>query len=353
MSLEALKIVVARPGGYNRLEVRSATIPSAGPGEVLVQTDAIGVNFADVVVRLGLYPSAKKYVGWPITPGFEFSGRVLSVGEGVSQLAPGDAVFGATLFGAYASHLVVRSEYVFKRPAALEPAQAGALIVAPLTAWYALVVLGAAAPGKKILVHSAAGGVGSMLVQIGRALGCEVVGTVGSREKAQAVLDLGAHRVLVRGEPGFAEKVLAPGERGYDIVLDANGYETLKLSYRALRPTGRLVIYGAHSMMSRGWARPNPLRLVWGFLRTPLFHPLAMTNANKSVMAFNLSYLFEEVETLRGAMTQILDWIADGKIRPPQTTSYPFREIAKAHAALQSGKTVGKLVLIPEENNLS
>lgn len=349
MSPKAEKIVVARPGGYARLELQSVPVPAPGPGEVLVETDAIGVNFADVVVRLGLYPSAKKYVGWPITPGFEFSGRVLSVGEGVENFRPGDAVFGATLFGAYATHVVVRADYLFPRPEGLEATQAGALIVAPLTAWYALVVLGAAAPGKKILVHSAAGGVGSMLVQIGRALGCEVVATVGSREKVQAVTDLGADRVLVRTEPDFAERLLAPGKKGFDIVLDANGYETLKLSYRVLRPTGRLVIYGAHSMMTRGWARPNPFRLVWGFLRTPRFHPLEMTNANKSVMAFNLSYLFEEVETLRGAMTQILGWLATGELRPPQTTVYSFRQVGRAHEALQSGTTVGKLVLVPEK----
>jgi len=226
-------------------------------------------------------------------------------------------------------------------------AQAAALVVAPLTAWYALVELGAASAGKKVLVHSAAGGVGSMMVQIARALGCHVVGTVGSPEKAEKVLSLGAERVLVRSDPGFKKGLLSPGERGYDIVLDANGYETLRDSYRVLRPTGRLVIYGAHSMMSRGWALPNPFRLLWGFLRTPRFQPLEMTNANKSVMAFNLSYLFSEVPTLRAAMAQILDLIAREQLQAATPTTYPFEKVGEAHAALQSGRTVGKLVLVP------
>lgn len=347
MSQEAQKIVVSRPGGYRRLELRSAPRPSPRPGEVLVETEAIGVNFADVVVRLGLYPSAREYVGWPITPGFEFSGRVLSVGEGVSEFREGEPVFGASFFGAYATHLAVPAPYLFKRPTDISATQAAVMVVAPLTAYYALAVLGAAAPGKKILVHSAAGGVGSMMVQIGKALGCVVVGTVGSPEKAQAVQALGADRVVVRSEPGFSARLLPPGERGFDIVADANGYETLKESYRVLRPTGRLVIYGAHSMMSRGSALPNPLRLLWGLLRTPSFRPLEMTNANKSVMAFNLSYLFAEVDTLRAAMTQILDLTARGLLRPQTPFIYPFREVAEAHKALQSGKTIGKLVLVP------
>lgn len=347
MNLEAKKIVVARPGGYSRLKVCTAEVPAVGPNEVLVQTEAIGVNFADVVVRLGLYPSAREYVGWPITPGFEFSGRVLAVGDAVTTFRPGDDVFGASLFGAYATHVAVPADYLFARPAGMTAAQAAALVVAPLTAWYALVELGAASAGKKVLVHSAAGGVGSMMVQIARALGCHVVGTVGSPEKAEKVLSLGAERVLVRSDPGFKKGLLSPGERGYDIVLDANGYETLRDSYRVLRPTGRLVIYGAHSMMSRGWALPNPFRLLWGFLRTPRFQPLEMTNANKSVMAFNLSYLFSEVPTLRAAMAQILDLIAREQLQAATPTTYPFEKVGEAHAVLQSGRTVGKLVLVP------
>jgi synaptic vesicle membrane protein VAT-1 len=345
MSEAIRRIVVHRPGGYDRLEVESASRRDPGPREVEVETEAVGVNFADVVVRLGLYPSAKEYVGWPITPGFEFSGRVRRVGALVTRFQPGDAVFGATLFGAYASAVSVDQDFLFPRPDALSPEQAGGFVVAPLTAWYALRTLGAVGPGKRVLVHSAAGGVGSMMVQIARVLGAHVVGVVTSPEKASSVQALGADAVIVRRTRQWATEARSRAPGGFDVVLDANGYETLGASYRLLRPTGRLVIYGAHSMMSRGKARPNVFRLVWGYLRTPRFHPLDLTNQNKSVLAFNLSYLFDEVALFREAMTEILAWFSSGQLRAPQIQAFDFDQVGQAHRALQSGRTTGKLVL--------
>jgi len=339
------RIVVHRPGGYERLELEEVARPSLGPHDVEVETESIGVNFADVVVRLGLYPSAKKYVGWPITPGFEFAGRVRRVGSSVTRFRPGGAVLGATLFGAYSSSVVVNEDYLFERPPALDPLAAGAFLVAPLTAWYALRTLGAVGPGKKVLVHSAAGGVGSMMVQIARVLGAYVVGVVGSQAKVRSVEALGANAVLVRGSQAWADQARSLAPQGFDVVLDANGYETLRASYRLLCPTGRLVIYGAHSMMSRGKARPNWLRLAWGYLLTPRFHPLNLTNDNKSVLAFNLSYLFDEVPTFRAAMTEVLTWFSDGQLQAPQVQAFDFERVGEAHRALQSGKTTGKLVL--------
>jgi len=341
------KILVRRPGGYDRLERIDVALPSPSPGEVLVETAGIGVNFADVVVRLGLYPSAKKYVGWPITPGFEFSGRVVGLGEGVADLALGDAVYGVTRFGAYASHVVVPRRQLFAAPSTVPLAHAGAIPVPFLTAYYALVMLGGAGPGKKVLVHSAAGGVGSAAVQMARALGCSVVAVVGSPHKVEAVRALGADVVIDKStEQLFRVAAEAAGE-GFDLVLDANGYETLRGSYRSLRPTGKLIVYGAHSMLSRGSARPNWLKLAWTFLRTPWFSPLSLTNENKSILAFNLSYLFEERELLETAMTRIGAWFESGALGLPRVQEYPFSEVQQAHAALQSGKTIGRLLLLP------
>lgn len=339
------KIIVRKPGGYSRLELISAPDPCPGPGEVLVETASVGVNFADVVVRLGLYPAAKKYVGWPITPGFEFAGRVAGLGVGVEGLRLGDEVLGGVRFGAYATHVVVPHRYLFLRPPSVPLSAAGGAVVAPLTAWYALVELGAARSGKKVLVHSAAGGVGGYLVQMARGLGCEVTAVVSGAKKVQAAMGHGAEIVIDKEEGGWADRARAAAPLGYDIVLDANGYETLRASYTLLRPTGRLVIYGAHSMMSRGRARASLWKLLWGYLRTPRYHPLQLTNDNKSVLAFNLSYLFDEVETLERGMNQVLAWFAEGLVVPPPLSLYPFEDAAQAHEALQSGRSVGKIVL--------
>lgn len=343
------KIVVRRPGGLNRLELVEQESPSVPDGHALIKTASIGVNFADCVVRLGLYPSAKEYVGWPITPGFELSGVIekLGTGDNPRDLRVGDAVFGVARFGAYASEVSVPLDQLFRVPEGVSLEVAGVIPVASLTAFYALIVLGAASPGKKVLIHSAAGGVGSVMVQMAKALECEVVGVVGSSQKVDHVRGLGADHVIDKSRERLFSKAaqLCPG--GFDLVLDANGVETMRGSYKALRPTGRLVLYGAHTMLSRGKAKPNWLKLAWDFLRTPRFFPLTLINENKNVMGFNLSYLFEEKHLLGEAMDRISAWYADGTLRVPALREYALADAARAHEALQSGATFGKLTLVP------
>ena len=346
------KIVINKPGSFDRLQYVEESTPTPRPGYALVRTKAVGVNFADCVVRLGLYPSAKEYVGWPITPGFEFSGVIEAIGEPtegqVIDFHPGDEVMGVTRFFGYSSHVEVPLHQLRNKPAALSFEQAGAVAVAGLTAWYALVVSGQVRPQHRILVHSAAGGVGSTLVQLGKHFGCEVTGVVGSTKKVSFVEQLGADRVIDRTRSGWAETARTQAKGGYDLVLDANGVDTLRDSYRLLRPTGRLVVYGAHSMLTRGSGRPNWPKLAWDFIRTPRFSPLDLTNDNKSVMAFNLSYLFDEQELLGSSFDQLTELYASGRLVVAQTTAFRLEDAAEAHRALQSGMTRGKLVLLPD-----
>ncbi|AKU97427.1 Alcohol dehydrogenase [Labilithrix luteola] len=346
-SSECRKIVVHTPGGHDRLKLESHPMPSPAPHEVRVDVAAIGVNFADTIVRMGLYESAKEYVGWPITPGFEVSGVVGAVGDGVDDLAVGDEVFAVTRFGGYASHVVVDRKYVYRKPRHLSHEQAAALPAVYMTGWYALCELAHPRRGQKLLVHSAAGGVGGQLVQIGKILGCEVVGVVGSSHKVASVRENGADHVIDKSRENLwvtAERV-AP--EGYDVVADANGVSTLRESYGHLRRAGKLVVYGFHSMMPKSGGRPNWPKLAIDFLRTPRFSPLAMTNDSKSVMAFNLSYLFDRLDLLTEAMTQLSTWLAEGKLHAPPVKTYPFADVARAHADLESGQTIGKLVLLP------
>jgi synaptic vesicle membrane protein VAT-1 len=342
------RISVHSPGGYGALRYEEALLPQPGPGDVLVATEAVGVNFADVVVRLGLYPSAKEYVGWPITPGFEFAGRVLEVGEGVTEFRPGDAVFGGARFGAYASHVCVPAGYLLPLPEELSMKEAASLVVAGITAWYGAVHLGQVVAGSEVLVHSAAGGVGSLLVQVAKAQGARVTAVVGRKEKKAYVEGLGAAVVIVKGDEDWKAAAKRSAPHGYDVVLDANGYETQRASYRLLRPTGRLVIYGAHSMLSRGHARPNPFKLLWGILRMPRFHPIELTNDNKSVIGFNLSYLFDEAPLLRAGIQQIVTWVKAKQVVPPPFEVFPLSQAGRAHAVLQGGAVQGKVLLVPE-----
>ncbi|MEM7310529.1 MAG: medium chain dehydrogenase/reductase family protein [Planctomycetota bacterium] len=341
------RIVVDRPGGYKRLRLEEHPGRGPGPGEVRIEVVGAGVNFADVAVRLGLYESAKRYVGWPITPGFEVAGRVVEVGDGVDEPRVGDEVCAVTLFGGYVSELVVPAEQVFPLPAGYALADAAGFPTVFLTAWYALHRSLAVERGHTLLVHSAAGGVGGALLQLGKIAGARCVGVVGSSAKVAAARALGADVVIDKSSADLWEAARAAAPDGYDGVLDANGVETLRRSYKSLAPEGRLVVYGFHTMFRRGGERASLPRLALGWLRTPRFDPISMTNQNRSVMAFNLSFLFHRKEVLRRAMQELLGWATEGRLQALRTESVPLAEAGEAHRRLQSGETVGKLVLAP------
>jgi NADPH:quinone reductase-like Zn-dependent oxidoreductase len=196
------RVVVARAGGYDQLRVESAADPSPGDGEVVVESEAIGVNYADCIVRMGLYESAKKYVGWPITPGFEVAGKVKAVGPGVRDVAAGADVMAVTRFGGYATHVVVPHDQLFRRPKGFTAAQAAAFPAVFLTAYYALLELGGVKPGMTVLVHSAAGGVGGALLQLGKIAGARMVGVVGASHKIDAARAAGADAVIDKSKDG-------------------------------------------------------------------------------------------------------------------------------------------------------
>jgi synaptic vesicle membrane protein VAT-1 len=341
------KIVVYRAGSYEQLRLEEHPDASPGPGEVLVDVAAIGVSYADCVVRMGLYASAKEYVGWPITPGFEVAGTVAALGEGATSPAVGTRVLAVTRFGGYATRLAVPAHQVFLLPAGVSLSQAAGFPAVFLTAWYALFELAHPRPGAALLVHSAAGGVGGALVQLGKLTGCRVVGVVGAAHKVEAARRLGADVVLDKSSEPLWPAASRAAPDGYDVVLDANGVATLSGSYRHLSPGGKLVVYGFHSMLPRQGGRPNWLKLAWDFVRTPRFSPLRLTNENKSLLCFNLSYLFPRADLLSEAMTQLLGWLEQGRIQPPSVKEYPLERAAEAHRALESGLTVGKLVLVP------
>ena len=341
------KVVIARPGGYRRLQIKKFSRPAPQNHEVLVEVSAAGVNFADVFIRLGLYKSARKFVGWPITPGFEFSGRVLECGGGVTDLAEGASVFGISRFGAYATHLCVPRKQVYLIPedSKFTSAQWAAFPAVFLTAYHGLFQNFVLRPKMKILVHSAAGGVGGALLQLGNIADCRMTGVVGSTHKVNTAFDCGAAQVIDKSKEDLWARAREISPDGYDVVFDANGPVTLKQSYHHLAPAGKLVAYGFHSMLSTYGGIPNYIKLLLEYCRVPRWSPLNMTQENKSLMAFNLSFLFHRMDLLQESMRNLLRWVEDGKIKAPALQSFPFEKVADAHRALESGTTVGKLIL--------
>jgi NADPH:quinone reductase-like Zn-dependent oxidoreductase len=196
-------------------------------------------------------------------------------------------------------------------------------------------------------VHSASGGVGSALLQLCKQAGWRTIGVVGSSHKVEAAKSMGADIVIDKSQEDLWKAVKLHAPEGCDVVLDGNGILTLKGSYRALKPTGKLISYGFHSMFPKTKGIPNYYKLMMDYLRTPKFNPVDMHKKNKNLITFNLSFLFQRKDLLDIVMSDLYPWFSQGTIRMPDITPYPFEDVVQAHRDIQSGQTVGKLVLVP------
>lgn len=339
------KIVIHSPGGYEKLRIEDFPDPVPAVNDVVVKVHAAGVNYADCAVRWGVYESAKKFVGWPITPGFEFSGTVVAKGAAAKHKI-GSKVFGISFFGAYATHVCVPTHQVYALPKQLTLSQAAGFPAVHMTAYHALFQLVRIRRSGKVLIHSAAGGVGSALLQLSRIAGFTSVAVVGSQHKVDFARHFGADHVIDKGSENLWQRAQELAPEGYDAVFDANGYTTLPQSYAHLAPTGKLIVYGSHSLLPKQGGRIHYFKAAWGLWKTPRFNPLQMLSSNKTVSGFNISFLFSRTDLLDEAMREMLRWLAAKKLRPPAITEVPFREVAEAHRLIESGQSVGKIVLI-------
>jgi NADPH:quinone reductase-like Zn-dependent oxidoreductase len=340
------KVSIRAAGGYDRLELITAPDLVCGTSDVLIDVKFAGVNYADCCVRLGVYESAKRYVGFPITPGFEVSGVVAAVGRAVTKFKVGDHVIGFTLFNGYASQAVIKEAHVLPLPKSFSLEQGAGFPAVFMTAYYALKQVCYIYPRSSILVHSVAGGVGTALTQVARSMNIEVVGIVGSRSKIKYAESIGVSKIYDKSDPAFKwEQIRNDYPRGFDAVFDANGYTTNKISYELLRPTGKLVLYGSHSLIPKTGGRLNYFKAAWGLFKTPKYDPLKMITDNKSVVCLNVSFLFDEAERVNENVAGLQSLLANGFLKPPFTKSFPIENVAEAHKHIESGLSVGKIVL--------
>jgi synaptic vesicle membrane protein VAT-1 len=327
---------------------------------VLVKVHYFSVNYADVTIRWGLYESALRYVGWPIVPGFDVSGEVEWAGRDTGFTA-GDKVFGFTLFGAYSSSLLVPGRQIRKIPLALgstKPAltleSAAALPAVAATALHAISQAGGwpvaiATVNKAALVHSAAGGVGGMLIQMLKELGYHpIVGVVGSSHKVQFCKSLGADHVIDKSSTNLWKEAKKYSLDGYVAIFDANGVDTLSDSYDNLCRCGRLVTYGFHSNLPKASSFLSPIewiRMIYRVIVMPKFDPMSLVLDSKAVLGFNLSFFADEKELVRKYFEQIYVWVEEGKISIPACTVCDMNDVGRAHELIQTGATVGKIVM--------
>jgi alcohol dehydrogenase len=345
---------IDRAGSLGRLRKGREVLEDPGPGEARVLVKAVGLNFADIFACLGLYSATPR---GPFVPGLEFSGIVEALGphsdrhdNGASRvpIRPGDQVVGLTRFGAYATAVNVDTRLLRPVPAGWTFAEAAAFPVQALTAWYGLVVLGGLGRGQVVLVHSAAGGVGLNALEILRAREARVVGTIGHEAKRAVLVQrtsLRPEQIIVRERRRFGAQLDRAleylGEDGIDLAFDAIAGPFFRPAYERLRAEGRHVVYGAAAFMPRG-TRPNYLRLAAQYVRRPVLDPLRMIAENRSVMAFNLIWLWERAARLAPAFDAVERLVS----RPPLVGHrFPFADAPGALRCLQGGRTSGKVVL--------
>ncbi len=324
------------------LEVREAPDPEPRPGEVRLRVRAAGLNFAEIMGRLGLYPDAPKP---PCVLGYEAAGIVDALGEGVTSPSVGARVVALSRFGAHADTLCVPAGQVVELPGAMGFEEAAALPVNYVTAYHALFRVAALRPGDRVLVHMAAGGVGIAALQLCRTVAGVVTFGTSSRAKHDAIRAHGCTHPLDYRSVDYESEVRRIEPAGVDVVLDPLGGNDWRKGYRLLRPAGRLVAYGFANLASG--ERRSYVHAASQLARTPIFTPLGLMNDNKAVAGVNIGHLWGEGALLREEMEALVRLYRDGQIRPHVDQAFPFERAAEAHRRMQGRQNVGKILLVP------
>jgi len=330
------RIVYTKRGGLEAIEIIDEKSPEPGNNEVMIEVHRAGINFADLMMRQGLYGAAPDF---PFTPGYEVSGVIRAIGSDVERHNVGDRVVALTGFGGYAEQVVVSEERAWTLPDNVSFDAAAAMPVTYLTAHHMLVHLGNFREGDSVLVHHAAGGVGTATAQIVKALkGGRIYGTA-SAEKSDFVEEMGMIHIA-RGED-FVQRIKGESD-GVHHALDPVGGKHVMESYKALRNGGRLYVFGASSAVK------GPKRSLWTAIKmwrtTPRFDPIRMMNSNKSVYGVHMG-MWKDEEIAREQMVALASMLEKGQIDPVIDSVYRFEDVAKAQQHIHNRGNRGKVLL--------
>jgi NADPH:quinone reductase-like Zn-dependent oxidoreductase len=332
--------VIPRHGPPDVFELRESPDPVPAEGEVRIRVRAAGINFADILARLGLYPDAPKP---PFVVGYEVAGRIDGIGQSVTGFHDGDRVVALTRFGGYADVVTVPAARAFHFPDALSDSEAVAVPVNYLTAALALYRMAALSPGETVLIHNAGGGVGIAATQLARLRRATVLGTA-SAHKHAALRTFGIeHAIDYRNtDVGRTVSDLTRG-RGVDVILDPIGGRSFVSSYRMLAPLGRLIIFGLSA------AAPGERRSLFqafnAWRDTPRFDPLSLINRNRGVFGLHVGHLWDESRQVAPQMELLMSELHAGRISPVVARTFPLEEAAAAHRFIQDRQNIGKVVL--------
>jgi NADPH:quinone reductase-like Zn-dependent oxidoreductase len=338
-------MVVRRYGQPEVFEAQQVPDPQPKAGEALIRVKTIGINFADLLQRMGLYPGSPKP---PFIPGLEIAGVVEKIVEGskrdeTNALKPGDAVVAMPHFKAYAEWVAVPTNTVYRIPAGMPFEDAAAFPVNYLTAYHSMFTMGNLQPGDRILIHGAAGGVGIAAVQLARARGLVIFGTAGPA-KQDYLRKIGVDHPIDYEKSDFVKVVRQYAPDGIEMVMDPIGGKSLTRGQKCLGPTGRLVIYGLSEAAGSGGKR-NLLRGAKALLQSPRFHPLKLMAQNLAVIGVSLGVMDSRTALLRSELDELFRMYSAGKIKPVIGKTFPLEQAAAAHQYIHDRKNIGKVVL--------
>ena len=339
-------IVVRRYGPPDVFELQQLPDPQPKAGEALIRVKAIGVNFADLMQRIGIYPGGPKP---PFVPGLEIAGVVEKIAPGGkpveegAALRVGDAVTAFTDFGAYAEWAAVPVSQVHRLPPGMRFEEGAAIPANYLTAYHAMFTMGNLQPGDRILIHGAAGGVGIAAVQLAHTRDLVIFGTAGPA-KQEYLRKIGVDHAIDYEKSDFVEVVKKYAPDGVEMVMDPIGGKSFARSFECLGPVGRLVVYGFSAAASSDGKR-SPVRAARAFLQTPRFHPLKLLEKNASVIGVNLGRVRSRDAMLRRELDEVFRLYTDGKIKPVISKMFTLEQAADAHKYIQDRKNIGKVIL--------
>jgi len=336
------QIWIKKIGPPEVLQIREAPLPVPANGEVRIRVKAAGVNFADIMGRIGLYRDAPAV---PYVPGYEVSGTIDAVSPGVTGIKEGDQVLAISRFGGYSDVLCIPYQQVFKRLEWMSALDGAALPVNYLTAYVALIVMGSVHQGDQVLIHNTSGGVGLAALEICKIIGAETFGTASPAKHGQLIKKGLDHPIDYRNMDYERVVLNLTKERGVDIVLDPLGGRNWKKNYRLLKPSGRLVYFGASSMV--GGKKRSLFRALKELTTLPYYTPLRLMQDNKSVAGINLAHLWDHIEMVHVWMDQIISWYDEALFRPTIYKTFPFNKASDAHHYLQDRQNFGKVLLTP------
>lgn len=333
-------IVLDRHGGPGVLRVREVADPAPGAGEVRVRVEAIGVNYAEVLSRKGLY-------GWapatPYTLGMEATGTIDALGDGVEGRAVGERVIVGAQHGAYAERMVVPERQALPAVPGFSTEENAAFAVNYLTAWVALMEMARLRPSDRVLVTAAAGGVGTAAVQIATRFGCATVGMAGSDQKLEQIRALGAGAAVNYRGPDFEARLReAAGSGRFDVVLEVVGGGVFRAVWPVLAPFGRVVVAGFASLALQKW---NPLSWLRTWRDLPRADIRTLAPASAGLMATHVGYLLDDPPRLARVWGELMAFVAAHDVRPVVGATFSFEQMAEAHRLMESRRSVGKIVV--------